>query len=256
MKMPIKLVELRQAQRSEFHLMDGYQPTHAFFYLKEGSFEVEIDGKKEKVTKGDCYIIPDYIHFHRKVIEPIEFIYIKFATNECCPYSLHISHGKAKFKDEKRVFSNMAKLESLLMKEDALSIGYCEHLLLDILFQLHYENHQSTTFLEEVLCRDALVCSAIEYINQNLNRKILIEEICKNVATNSSTLNFKFRRELNQSIGQFVINQRIQRAKKLLITTTYSISEIAERCGFEDVSYFSNNFKKIQGVSPSQYRGR
>lgn len=254
MKFPFKFIELRYTDRDEFHAIEGCQPTHALFYLKKGSFWIEINGKKEIVSMGDCYILPDYIHYRRNVIEPIEFVYVKFTSNPICPYTMEIPLGKATFNDKQRFISNITSLEGLLSKEDSLSAGYCEHLLLDILFQIYFENHPEHTLNENFVCHDTDVNNAITYINKNLTEKILIDEICRNIGTNASTLNFKFRREFNLSIGQYIVRHRINKARKLLISTSYSVSEIAVRCGFQDVYYFSNVFKKMQGVSPSKYR--
>lgn len=254
MKFPFKFIELKYTDRSEFHATEGCQPTHALFYLKKGRFRIEINGKKEIVSTGDCYILPDYIHYHRNVIEPIEFVYVKFTTNPTCPYIMEIPFGKATFKDKQRFISNITALEELLSKEDSLSAGYCEHLLLDILFQIYFENRPEHTLNENSLSHDPLVSSAIAYIEKHLTDKILVEQICRSIGTNASTLNFKFRREFNMSTGQYIVSERIKKARKLLIGTSYSISEIAVRCGFEDIYYFSNTFKKIQGVSPSEYR--
>lgn len=52
---------------------------------------------------------------------------------------------------------------------------------------------------------------------------------------------------------KYVTMLKIEKAKELIITRRYSISEIAETCGFENVYYFSNVFKKITGVSPKNY---
>ena len=254
MKFPFRIIESRYSSRSEFHATEGHQPTHALFYLKKGSFTIEINGKKETVSVGDCYILPDYIHYRRNVIEPIEFVYVKFTSNPVCPYKMDIPFGKVTFIDKQRFISNITSLEKMLSREDSLSAGYREHLLLDILFQIYSESHSESTSRENPVSHDILVNYAMEYIERNLNDKILIDQICHSIGTNASTLNFKFRREFNQSIGQYIVGQRINKARKLLIGTSYSISEIALRCGFQDIYYFSNTFKKMQGISPSEYR--
>ena len=254
MQFPFKIIESKYTSRNEFHMTDGCQPTNALFFLKKGSFSIQINDNREKISEGDCYIIPDYVYHHRNVIEPIEFVYVKFVCNTACPYKIEIPFGKINFLDKQRFTSNITNLENLLSKDDSISAGYREHLLLDILFQIYSESHPKGNNYEEETCSDTLVNSAIAYINENLSDKILIDQICRSIGTNASTLNFKFRRELNLSILQYISEQRIKKARKLLIGTSYSISEIAERCGFENMYYFSNKFKKIQGVSPSAYR--
>jgi two-component system response regulator YesN len=56
------------------------------------------------------------------------------------------------------------------------------------------------------------------------------------------------------SVGAYISDLRMKHARKLLSTTTYSITDTAKRCGFEDVYYFSNFFKKFHGSSPTEYR--
>lgn len=251
---PFKIIESRYSKRDEFHMTDGHQPTHALFYLKKGSFVIQINSKKETVTAGDCYILPDYIYHHRNVLEPVEFVYVKFCENSACPYTFDIPFGKVSVKDRDRFMSNITALENLLSKDDFLSAAAREHFLIDILFQLHFESGPDYASQENIACNDALVRSATDYIEKHLTEKILIDKICRSIGTNASTLNFKFRREFDMSIGQYITDVRIKKACKLLIGTSYSVSEIASRCGFGDVYYFSNTFKKAQGVSPSEYR--
>lgn len=254
MSFPFKIIESKISNRNEFNLIDGHQPTHALFYLKKGRFYIEIDGAKEEIQAGDCVILPDYIHFRRNVINPIEFIFIKFACISNCHYSLNLPYGKISFKDKHRFSSNISALERLINNDTPLSAGYREHLLMDILFQIHFEQNLIDISSSKPAYYDKLTEAAVSYITRNLNKKILIEDICHAIRTNPSTLNFKFRREFNMSVGQFIINERIKKAKHLLISSTYSISEIATRCGFEDVYYFSNTFKKYTKLSPSSYR--
>ena len=254
MSFPFKIIESKISTRKQFDVINGCQPTHALFYLTKGSFSIEIEGIKDEIHAGDCIILPDYIPFRRSVLNPIEFIYIKFAYNVNCPYSFTIPYGKVTFKDEKRFISNITTFERLLTSDIPISVAYREHLLIDILFQIYFEQHSIDSTIQKTLSYDKLVASALSYITENLDKKILINDICHAIGTNTSTLNFKFRREFNMSVGQFIINERINKAKKLLISTTYSISEIALRCGFLNSYYFSNAFKKITGTSPSSCR--
>ena len=254
MQFPYKIIDSEISNRIQFHQIEGYQPTHALFYLKKGRFTIEINGKKEEIGEHDCVLLPNYIYFRRNVSNPIEFVYVKFSNNSNCPYSFPIPFGKVKPKDKKRFITNIESIEKCIEAENALSVGYCEHLLLDILFQIFYEQLPDQSISEEYTCRDALVSATIEHIILHIEQKLLVEDICHEMCTNPSTLNFKFRRELGLSIGQFIARERIKKAKRLLTRTTYSISQIATKCGFENVYYFSNFFKKHTGIFPSKYR--
>ena len=254
MRFPYKIIESTISNRSQFVQVEGYQPSHALFYLKKGVFTIELDGSKEEIKEGECVILPDYIYFRRSVLNPIEFLYIKFTQNPKCPYSISIPFGKIVPKDYVRFVRNIELIEELSDNTDAQSTGYIEHLLLDILFQLSYEHQTENGTTDNFISRDHLVSAAIAYVDSHIQQKILIEDICREIGTNASTLNFKFRREMNLSIGQFITSARLKRGKRLLTSTTYSISEIAHRCGFENVYYFSNTFKRNLGLWPSEYR--
>jgi len=56
------------------------------------------------------------------------------------------------------------------------------------------------------------------------------------------------------TLHQYLLNYRIECAKKYLANTDLSISQIAAECGFATVSHFSNTFKEKAGISPLQYR--
>lgn len=254
MEFPFRIIESTISTRSEFDLTEGYQPTYALFFIKKGSFRIEHDGITENIVPGDCLILPDYLYFRRNVIEPIEFVYVKFAVNLNCPYSFTIPYGKLIFRDKKRFLSNISAIEKLLMNDDLFSVNYREHLLTDILFMIHFEQIEKNTHQQEQVVKDFLVESAVTYILEHLRHKILIQDICYNVGTNMSTLNFRFRRTFNMSVGQYIVNEKMKKARHLLIGTTYSITEIADRCGFENVYYFSNVFKKAHGISPAKYK--
>ncbi len=251
---PYKIIDSKMSSRDQFEQTEGYQPTHALFYLKKGKFAIEINGCTEEIVEGECILLPDYIFFRRNVLNPIEFIYVKFAQNPKCPYTFPLPFGKVPLQNKTRILANILSMEKYIERDDALSAGYREILLMDILFHLFFEQSRPDTLSEKTTSNDPFVSKATEYMIAHIDQKLLIDDICREVGTNATTLNFKFRREFNLSIGQFILNERIKRAKKLLIGTTYSISEIASRCGFENVYYFSNFFKKHTGTFPSKYR--
>jgi len=63
-----------------------------------------------------------------------------------------------------------------------------------------------------------------------------------------------FRRHAGQALGRFVIQCRVDRAKKLLLSTKDTIATISQQLGYSDPFFFSKQFKLFAGLSPSQYR--
>ncbi len=97
---------------------------------------------------------------------------------------------------------------------------------------------------------------AIEYIHANLGRDLSLTEM----ATAVSLSPFHFSRVFKHSTGvspyQFVLRQRIQRAKELLLSGAETIADVALRVGFCDQSHFTAQFKRICGVTPRQFADR
>ena len=68
-------------------------------------------------------------------------------------------------------------------------------------------------------------------------------------------LNRAVKAETGRSASVWIDNARVSLARELLLDRSMSMSEIAERLGFSEASYFSRFFRKVTGVSPSEFRG-
>jgi AraC-like DNA-binding protein len=71
-----------------------------------------------------------------------------------------------------------------------------------------------------------------------------------------STLRRRFKQLTGQSISQYVLRLRLERARELLARTSMSVSEVAHAVGFVDPYYFSRLFHLKEGLSPTAYRAR
>ncbi|MDU4889243.1 MAG: helix-turn-helix transcriptional regulator [Clostridium sp.] len=99
-----------------------------------------------------------------------------------------------------------------------------------------------------------LIRKAINYINLNLNSNLTLSFIANNIVINPNYLSSKFNKEVHESIASFINRRRIEESLKLMKNASLSITAISEQVGFNDVNYFSKVFKKLLGVSPSEYR--
>lgn len=93
-----------------------------------------------------------------------------------------------------------------------------------------------------------------KYIEQHFLEQLTIEIIANFVGYNSNYLCTKFKNETGMTIHQYLISIRIKHAKQLLITSNFSIENVASRCGFNNVIYFRTIFKKNTGFTPTTFR--
>jgi AraC family transcriptional regulator len=94
----------------------------------------------------------------------------------------------------------------------------------------------------------------LDYINDYLNQDIKLADL----AALLDMSQFHFSRLFKQSIGitpyQYLLQQRVERAKQLLKQTERSIMDIALECGFNSHSHLSKQFRQVTGMSPRAYR--
>lgn len=93
------------------------------------------------------------------------------------------------------------------------------------------------------------------FVQQNYNNPALnVDLLCKEMNMSKVQLYRKIKAITGSTINDFIQSVRIERAKDLLSATDLSLSEIAYKCGYSSSSYFSRNFKKAVGKSPSEWK--
>lgn len=103
--------------------------------------------------------------------------------------------------------------------------------------------------------QDAAVTTVKKYIQSHLNENMTRESLAAMVYLTPDYLSHLFKRETGFSLTNYIIYERIEEAKRLLAGTNQNISDIATRCGFQNISYFSKQFKRFTGVTPREFRG-
>ena len=94
----------------------------------------------------------------------------------------------------------------------------------------------------------------VGYIKENISSSISIDYLSNKAYMSKSTFYRTFKRELGLSPQEYILREKIKRAKKLLENPKYKIASICSETGFQDVNYFIRLFKKMEGVTPHQYR--
>jgi len=101
-----------------------------------------------------------------------------------------------------------------------------------------------------------LMQKVVEFIYQNLNQQMQIEDVAKYVHISASHLRRLFKKSLRLSLGAYIRQARIHRASFLIRSTQMSFSQIATKCGFSSLFSFSRTFMQEVKMSPTSYRKR
>ena len=100
---------------------------------------------------------------------------------------------------------------------------------------------------------DNKMSDILQYLNNNIDRKITLDELCSCFHVSKCYLCHSFKKTTGLTIFDYILARRISIAKRKLIFSDESLAEIALSTGFSSFSYFSKVFKKVEGISPSDY---
>lgn len=100
-----------------------------------------------------------------------------------------------------------------------------------------------------------VVNEALDYINENLfDSELTLKMVASQIYTNESYLSRVFKKEVGQSLIEYITKKRIEESIQLMNTTDLKVYEIAEKIGFRDAHYFSICFKKQTGITIKEFR--
>lgn len=126
--------------------------------------------------------------------------------------------------------------------------------VMDMLVWIKHILRKSVEYAKAIEETQTVVERVIAYINLHKDRELSREEIASHVFLNPDYLTRIFKKETGLGIAEYMLRERLNVAKDLLLLTEMSISEIASHVGYSNFSHFSRIFKKHTGKNPMDYR--
>ena len=225
-------------KRDEFYVKKGCHPKDCLLIVLEGAFRCSLS---EKICeKNDIFVFNKNSHFTRDVLSPIKCILIQFDT-----FPVPLCDGLLTVSLPDRTADSIALLAEAVIQQNPRRI---RHFVDDILLtsKCGQVTHSSAS--------DPTVSACILYFRKNMNTAVTLDMLADKFFVSKQWLIAKFRRVTGKTPMEYLTEIRLGYAKNLLSDTDLPIGEIATSCGFENVYYFSNTFKKRLGISPSEYR--
>lgn len=99
-----------------------------------------------------------------------------------------------------------------------------------------------------------VVYKVMEYVKNNYDKKLTLDEIAGSVYLSKSYLSSIFKEESGYHLSHYINKVRVEKSKMMLLDGSARLIDIANLCGFEDQSYFTKVFKRFTGLSPKAFR--
>jgi AraC family transcriptional regulator len=118
-------------------------------------------------------------------------------------------------------------------------------------------NYSANSFREKKYKKglpDRKLQQVLEYINTYLDRDLELSKLAQVAGMSQYYFASLFKQSMSVAPWQYVMQQRLDRAKELLTQRDRSIVEIALQCGFKSQSHFTQQFRKFTGITPKRYR--
>jgi len=158
-------------------------------------------------------------------------------------------------------FYNNVELATTINKliKECMSTSITKDALADLTLQellIRIIQTQTARTMDDGLFADQKnpITHVVEFIRLNLRENISMKNLSEKAGMSTTSFYRFFRRELGMSPIEFVLNEKIKCAKKLLKNPTIQINEVCYLSGFEDSNYFIRLFKKYEGITPKQYQ--
>ena len=244
-----------------FHYHEWYE----LYYITEGQCIYQVANKTFSLETGDWIFIPPRVK-HKNVYrsETTDRYLIYFSKdyiNPCLYNKLCELVSKAHFKPQAKERALLTGLIERLLYEFQNPCEFSDEIYKSYLFQIMVtlltkmpEKRSGNPYDEEDTNIFFFVRHTIEYIDGHFNERINLNELADMNYITPGYLSTIFKRVTGIHLSDYIQARRVSYAKKLLCETDASISEISEKCGFNDTNYFSTVFKKHTAMSPKQYR--
>lgn len=231
-----------------------YHEALELIYVTEGSGTAFIDSFTFPFQAGDVVIANSFTTHQYKTDKKFCYHILIIDNNFCKEHNFDLSTVTFStvinnpqlaelFEKIINAYNNQSKFKNIEIKAAVLN------LLLFLLKNYSVEKDESISF--DVSSLDT-IRRAIEYMKQNLSKKLDAEAVAASVNLSKYHFLREFKKVTGYTLSTYINILRCEYAKELLISGKYNIKEASIKCGFDNFSYFTSVFKKATGHLPSE----
>ena len=252
-------------------------PFSRLYYITDGQAKVYHNDQVFELKKDHIYLIPSHTYsrytcdafmeqYYASFLEEMgngvsiyhlkSFVYELPATEldlKLFERLLEINPQRTIVRDDPKFYDNQQGLMKFLKSNERLSVSnYIETKGILMSFLSRFIQNKQAPIQNPI--NDTRLSKVVRYIREHLHETLTIEELAQECHLNPDYFSRLFYEEIGMRPINYINKQRIERAKLLLISTSDSLTEIADKIGMNNLSYFSRLFKQHVGQTPSEFR--
>lgn len=221
---------------------------HMFYelvYYVKGTGLSMIDGETYHYSPGSYAVItPNSLHSEVADTETVvSFIGFSFEGSPSLLRNVLLQDQK-----NKEIYQYMQRLRLEMSRRQPFYLQKLDHITSEIVIDLARRLQSAPE------ASDKNIEHVIKYINENCTRPVDFKVLAELSGYSYDWFRHFFRLQTGMSPQQYVISQRISKAKKLLLSGEHKISDLSQECGFSTSSHFIETFKKVTKLTPTEYR--
>ena len=253
---------------SEHQYEDHHHNTHEIIFIEEGSAEFYISGRKYVAGENSLIFINNFETHKSKITKFPYKRYFMLLDQKYLHYAITDTVLLSIFKQRPSVFNHVIRLkedlgnkikqcfkdmhsEFLIPRKHSreMMVMLLKMTIIDIYreFPEYFPGYAAGENYE-------MISSIGKYIEENFTEDISLSDIAEKYSSNMYYLSHLFKEITGYGFKEFLIFQRLSKAKELLINTNMSVTSVCTSCGFKNVNHFIRTFKAQEGLSPLQYR--
>lgn len=243
-----------------------------FLYVDKGSVHVVSDGREQLLKRGSLiFHPPGEFHALRATGDSAPNLVVASFYCDCGELGALIGKVYTAKEAERALIGGIVseaeqafssplddpETTALVRKEEPaygseqLVGAYIEELLIRLLRRGEAQKREREELSAQ--SRSEIFTRVKEYLESRLSEPLTIERICRENLVGRSRLQQVFHAETGGGVMEYFGRMRIEAAKEMIRRGSGNFSEIGERLGYQSIYYFSRHFKKVTGMSPSEY---
>lgn len=226
------------------HLHNSFE----FITVTEGEMVVTVEKREYQLKTGDCLLVfPNQVH---------EFVTPEHSAHLLCIFSPKLVQAYSTFSIDKLPLNNMFELDDFYIRkivEHSATISLFE--AKGLLYSICGEFDKNAEYKTKGESKDELLARIFGFVEANYNKKCSLTELSEYTSYHYVYLSKYFKTCTGVAFTDYVNRYRINEACYMLRNNhKQTILKAAFDCGFDSLRTFNRNFKKIMGVTPSEYQ--